>query len=215
MKIKPQLNVKLASRHMVVIITPVTRLDNLAAVEKSILWSKEGCDLNLVWWQSHAHFMPIQETEYTDENGIRIIKTRCDSPGIGGTAERNEVLDYLMSPDCDERHTRICFLDDDNLMLTSYLRSIEILMKEFPNMGYFYDQVNLDGSYRCIAAPQNVRPCGIDTAQGCLPIELVGKERWNVNSSVNDGEFYQAVYSANPDKFLFVNRPLCAYNALV
>jgi hypothetical protein len=193
-----------------VIITPVTRLDNLPFVEKSIRMSMEKSTLPIVWWQSHAHFIPLQEKQGW-EDGIYVVKTRCESPGIGGTAERNEVLDYLT----ERGKCRICFLDDDNLMLTSYLETIQFLMKEFPSKGFFYDQVNLDGSYRCIAAPQNVRPCGIDTAQGCIPIELVGDERWNVNSSVNDGEFYQAIYNKKPLEFLFVNRPLCAYNALV
>lgn len=87
-------------------------------------------------------------------------------------------------------------------------------MDKMPYFGYFFDQVNIDGSPRCIARPENVRPCSIDTAQGCIPAKMIGDSRWNVNSSVNDGEFYQEVFLRNPFKFGFVNRPLCVYNAL-
>ena len=195
-----------------VVITPTTRLDHLPYIEKSIRMAMEQEPrFPVVWWQSHAAHMPIVERhELVD--GLHIVKTKTDIKGKVGGPERNDVLDALAR---SRKKCRVCFLDDDNLMMTSYLKFMHFLMKEFPDKGFFYDQVNLDGSLRCIAAPQNVRPCGIDTAQGCIPMHLIGDERWDINLYEQDGKFYETIYKKAPLEFLFVNRPLCAYNALV
>jgi len=192
------------------IVTPVTRVANLPEIGRSIATAlrNAGEDMPIVWWRSLASFLIVDDVTQTDRALPFLCRmTRCHVTGRVGSAERSDVLDRLAGG-------YVCFLDDDTTMHPEYLATVAHYMRTKPGHAIVVDQVDAAGNLRCIAAPDRVQPCMIDTGQCCVPFDLIGELRWNRDRYECDGEFYQAVYQRHPARFVFVNRTLSIYNGI-
>ena len=121
---------------------------------------------------------------------------------IFGNCQRNAGLDSV-------KEGYVYFLDDDNLMHPNFWK--HYLAIHTTGKAFIGNQELANGQTRK-AAPKHVKTHHIDTAQFCLPMTLIGDNRWKEDAYAADGLFVGYVYHLKYKEFVFLNDTLAYHN---
>jgi len=192
------------------IITPVGRPDHLPRLAQSLSASGLADRFAVVWW-----LMFNGPIDHTPVPGAHVVH-RIESPAHGfdadgrpafGHAQRAHALDLIGDTD-----TGWCWvLDDDNLVHPDFARGLDALIRLHPHARAFVVAQRRADGYTFPVCPENIRPCGIDTAQYILRRDLIGAERIRPGYA-GDGGFVQRVYQREPSAFVLAPNAVLAYH---
>jgi hypothetical protein len=182
------------------IITPCSRLNNLAKIAESI---------NIPWRMFRwivvidAHKQPSDLVNIPKSAEAYWFKDKSSS----GNGQRNFALDLITKSPPDKKYKNfVYFLDDDTLMHPDLYKTINGLKNDFIH----FDQQNTDGSHRIGGT---VKVNHIDSGNAIMDLSLIGDTRWRLDLYQADGIFMERVFAKakNP---LYLKQYLSTYNAL-
>ena len=188
------------------IVTPCCRPQNLPAIEASI--RRQGVPLSdITWWICYDKNPLTGIVKVSDHDGLKVYEGNYTSKtSVAGHGQRNACLDNMLDMD-----SWFYSVDDDNIMPDNFLREVANTSN---TDAVIVDQINKEGVYRLYASPERMTVCNIDTAQFIVKRGLIGDLRFIASDYCADGLFIEALYKASPEKFTFINKPLCYYNYL-
>ena len=178
----------------ITIVTPCSRIDNLATVKESINLDKINAwyivyDCRKVSFKKHFEGDPkIIELEWTDE-------------GCAGHPNRNVALDVI-------KEGLVYFLDDDNLIHPDFWNTEFKLGKV-----YTFNQLRnkRNGEILSGSTPQ---PGSIDMAQCVFDVSLLKGQKFKADAYDADGILIKEL-CAEKSNWEFIDKVLCYYNFLV
>ena len=173
----------------ITVVTPCSRKENLKKIKESINFDRSE------WIIIHDSVFPV--TIFPNDLKIREYH-HSDTKSIVGNAQRNFALDLLHSFE-----GYIYYLDDDNLMHPGIF-DISLI----PNKIYTFNQE--DGLFG-----KHIKIGHIDTAMFMVYYPMVKNIRWNIERYEADGLYIQDCVRYNRNNVIYINKPLCYYNALV
>jgi hypothetical protein len=188
--------------HKLNIITALSRPENLVVMADSITLAAAHFLVN--WWIVGPELpadLPLVAAS------IELIR---HPHSAGGQLQKNQAIERI--PDGNEW---VWILDDDNTAVPGFFERLKIEIARIPTArAVIFSQKSKEGHIRLTAAPQNVGPCNIDTAQFVLRRDLIGDDRI-IDSYCGDGEFIGAIHRRASQVFTFVpDPPLVYYNSL-
>lgn len=195
------------------IITPVSRPDNLPRIRQSILTAINRCQDWQVKWYVVFDAVEINPLPLENAPNLEIVKLASPSVvngtqvSVSGNAQRNLALDQA-------KDGWVYFLDDDTVFHPDLLKHVGPVCSLNPGANIIVSQSFNDGSYRMVAAPENVRLSKIDSGQALLTRDFIGTKRWQLMRYEADGVFLCELYQSAPDRFQFMHLGLCVYNVL-
>lgn len=120
---------------------------------------------------------------------------------------RNYALDQIKTG-------HVAWIDDDNAMEVFFLLALGEALVADPTAAVVFDQRRKEGGIRLVAAPDRMHYGAVDTAQVIAPRDLYGDRRFANRHEGCDGQMYEELFAAAPERFRFVNQPRVIYNAL-
>lgn len=120
---------------------------------------------------------------------------------------RNYALDQI-------ERGHVAWLDDDNTMEVFFLLALGEALVADPTAAIVFDQRRKEGGLRLRAAPDKMHYGAVDTAQVIAPRDVYGERRFANRHEGCDGQMYEELFAAVPERFKFVNQPRVIYNAL-
>lgn len=132
-----------------------------------------------------------------------------EQPDPHGCVKFNEMIDLIPNKDW------IWILDDDNRIHLKFFELLsEYLAKSIQSTtgAFVFGQNRFDALGDLEAAPENMRVGRVDTAQVVFRKKLLNGLRFPEDSKVADGIFYEALYKANPEQFVFVKQIATYFN---
>jgi predicted O-methyltransferase YrrM len=183
------------NNNKITIITPSYRLDNLIKIKDTIPF--EYVDEWIIVYDGSK----INENPhlFIDENNNKIKEYVYIGEGISGNPQRNYALTQITNPD-----TYIYFLDDDNIIHSSFYKLLNILDN---NKLYTFNQMDrLSG--------ENIIFGSIDTAMLLIDYKLMNGIQWKPDEYGADFLFIKECYDNNKENHIFINNNLCFYNKL-
>lgn len=184
------------------IITPCSRMANLAKLSESINIPRRMYRWIVVVDAHQPH--PDQMPKFPSNAEVYFLK---DKNSKVGNAQRNFALHLINSDVPDNAFGKyVYFLDDDTLLHPDLYQTINELKNDFIH----FNQQNPDGSHRIGGA---IKLNQVDTGSVVAKLSLIGQQRWIVNAYNGDGMFWEGVFSRakNP---VYVNKFLSVYNQL-
>jgi len=188
------------------IITPCVRKTNLPVICKSL-----RSDLTLIRW-----IIVLDQKELTSQDYELLNKlqetTTCSVEmlaeykkwSVSGNSQRNAGINAL-------KEGYVYFLDDDNIIHPNFWKYY--LNTVATGKAFIGHQLLADGQLR-EAAPHYVKTSHIDAAQFCLPLTLIGSNRWKADAYEADGLFIGYLHHLKYKQFVFVNDIIAYYNRL-
>jgi hypothetical protein len=211
------------------VITAISRPDNIPALWGSLLMlarslREDKADppgvptLDLCWWvvlDSAPRPLPppLLRILGGKAEAVPIVPLFHASPSRDATgrptfghAQRNAALEYIQDG-------WVWALDDDNLCHPSFGLRLRELLRDHSEAGAFVvGQDRADGR-RLHAAPSEVAPCRVDTAQYVVRRNVIGTERVR-SIHGDDGGFIGRLYARYPERFVFCDEVLAWHNRL-
>lgn len=193
------------------IVTLITRPENLTHLESSIIASF-GVS-NHCW-----HLLPdpryVKSKLPVHGSHIKVINTDI--------SELNPDLNYFSAGYLRNKITRnlnegwIWFLDDDNLVDKQFGRMVGYIIEQYGHgkQAFIFTQKHPNGRTRLIASPKNMRLYYVDMAQLLINVDLLKRYRFRENCRTEDGFLIEQIYQEQPDKFMFIDKPLVFFNCL-
>ena len=192
------------------IITRCTRLQNIDEVKSSIFENKpEEIEINwhVVFDTKVLKDIDAELLNRLDDENTTLHFRKGDGWGL---SQLNDLIHSL--------HGWIYHLDDDNTIHKDFYSSIlEELDKNPDALAFIFSQwvggKDFSGVNVRRAKPENVEVGKIDLAQWLIHSDL--HERYEYGSGYTaDGEFICDLYKNVANKFTFIDRIMCEYNAL-
>lgn len=190
-------------------VTLVTRPENLGRISESLgeaLARAEHASVEIDWvqmWDERAADFKQVESGIYPPHAYLVMPP---AEWIGEPYLRNAALHVV-------KGGHIAWLDDDNLIVPSFVARVAELLAETPDAALVFDQ-SANGGLRLRAAPGSMIVGGVDTAQVVAPRDLYEGESFRNLSNGTDGYMYSALYAKAPERFRFINEAQVAYNAL-
>lgn len=192
------------------VITPSARPHNLPRIAAALQQSL-GAVGPWHWWvvldlpPTSLSILGIRELVGRMPN-LTIWFHHAPTPGAWGHPQRSAALDHI-------RKGWVWTCDDDNVPHPAFGQRLAELIAAHPlRYAFVFDQQRRDGR-RLVAAPENLRPEGVDTAQYVCHRSLIADERVRPVPA-DDGGFIQRIYQRSPESFVFVNEALTYHNWL-
>jgi hypothetical protein len=196
-------------RHPLAVITPCSRPENLPALKNSIDAGRSSFEIT--WYVVFDELQVPPSIQSELEFGDSVFSVG-EAHSHVGNAQRNLALDNIADG-------WVYFLDDDNLLHPELLPFMRAFIEThslarafvFPQIG------NQASSHTAEARPEHMRPDSVDIAQTFWNRRTIGDVRFKPVHAYNaDGLFIERVRTLHPglEGFVFVNQPLCYYNAL-
>lgn len=188
------------------IITPCVRKENLIKILESL-----RPDLVLIRWiivfdQDQVEISDLELCKQLQEQTTANIEMYATKKrwSVSGNAQRNAAIDLL-------QEGYAYFIDDDNIVHPDFWK--HFLKISQTGKAFVGKQLLEDGQVRD-AAGYLVKTNCIDAAQFCLPVQLIGKNRWKEDAYAADGMFIGYIYHLKYLEFTFINAVLAHYNWL-
>jgi hypothetical protein len=199
------------------IVTPCTRYENLAQIEKSIedsLKKIETSDIDFEWiiaFDTHSLLSIPSEiiNSFQTKSWVHGIFVN-DPTNVVGKAQLNRVIELSNPSDW------IYALDDDNILHVDFFAEFTKAIKDNPDkevvvFNQFVGGKDFTGLQFREAKPENTKYQGIDQAQFVHTVSVLGDERYPMHYA-GDGLMIEKIYASTPEKFLFIDKILCYYN---
>ena len=199
------------------IVTPCTRYENLAQIEKSIedsLKKIETSDIDFEWiiaFDTHSLLSIPSEiiNSFQTKSWVHGIFVN-DPTNVVGKAQLNRVIELSNPLDW------IYALDDDNILHVDFFAEFTKAIKDNPDkevvvFNQFVGGKDFTGLQFREAKPENTKYQGIDQAQFVHTVSVLGDERYPMHYA-GDGLMIEKIYASTPEKFLFIDKILCYYN---
>lgn len=196
------------------IITPVTRVENLPLIYKSL----QNQPIKIKWWvlldpKVHEKYNAVEKqlqslASSADSSAefVIIIEKSPQTNNLGGYSHRNWVMDRLSAEEW------VYNLDDDTILhpaLLPYLHQFDIMNRY---SGIVFAQVNKNGDIRLDVKEDKIKVCHVDTGSIVYKMDIVGDLRFQEGHYVADGYFIEELYAKNKSRFTLRNIPLSYYN---
>lgn len=206
-----------------IVITPVSRPDNLIKIYKSLAENNYpiSVDWHIVFDAAYTGNVDQWKELFAAHEGRSmsiIIHESDQANAVAGHYHRNFVIDKLAvqaSYDNTLQSAWIYHLDDDNIMHSNLLY---FLYKEYNLLRYarvlLFDQVMPNGKDRLIVNRDQIKVGFVDTAMMLCRFAAIGSTRFDVEDYCADGKFIASVYKDNYQQTVIYNQPLCYYNYL-
>lgn len=194
--------------HIINIITPCYRIQNLSKIFNSITSSLMFNRVDVKWYIIFDGKKVAQTPNWLNNHKF-IITDMCNKDGISGNQLRNRALDMINND--NDNNGWVYFLDDDNLLHPEYLAKINYIIDNNPNIEGILTSQQLPGSIRLA---NKVDIGFIDTSQFTLKRKLIGNTRWREDVYEADGIFIKELYDRNKEKFITIDDILCYYNKI-
>lgn len=199
------------------IVTPLSRVENLKALETNISLYQRPDLYNIIWWvivdHTKSDWLLNSDAAYEfDRPGFeRRMLLNPNPNNIAGHSSRNLVLERL---DGRIGHEMDIFysLDDDNILHSDFFLHLGKWVNSFS--GVIVSQKHKNGSLRLLANPDCVLPGHIDTAMYAFKMHIVQGLRFDETDYCADGTFIERLYNLNRDKFTVMPNDNCYYNYL-
>jgi Glycosyl transferase family 2 len=190
------------------VVTPCSRPDTLPALKASIEPGRAYFDIS---WHVvfDANRVPPSVLSWA-QGGDRVFSLGVEGSRVGN-AQRNMALDNI-------EDGWVYFLDDDNLVHPELLPAMREAMEAHPVASAFvFPQIGGQNQYTKEARREHLRADFIDIAQIFWRRRTIGHARFEpVNAYNADGLFVEQIgrLQSGFEGFVFVNQPLCYYNAV-
>ena len=175
----------------ITLITPCSRPENIKILKETL-----NFDYILEWIIVYDSSKVSEITSFDDP---KIKEFLFNEPGsIKGTSQRNYAIKQV-------KGGYVYFLDDDNTIHKNFYEFLDSIV---PGHIYTFDQQNTRRG-------NNIKPYCIDTAQYLVDFDLPGvKEIQWANNTIHDGLYIEQVYGLHPNKWIYINKPICYHNQL-
>jgi hypothetical protein len=206
----------------ILVITPVSRPDNLLAIYNSLA-TNNTTPIEIEWYVVFDLAIKDQLKEWEDRiqaNGTRNIKVHfylSDRANcVAGHYHRNFILEILLDKakgNLGLFDAWICQLDDDNILHPSLAAFMYSQMHILVTKDVFlFAQILRNGATRLQVTKIEVGL--IDTAMMMARLKAIGTIRYDDQDYCADGHFIKEVCKQSESKTFIYNQPLCYYNYL-
>lgn len=132
-------------------------------------------------------------------------------PDPHGCVKFNEMLELIPADDW------IWILDDDNAVHPKFFLMLDTCLNRYAGTktkGLVFSQNREDELGPILfAGPENMRPCGVDTAQVVFKKSLIGPIRFPEDSKLADGVFYEKLFQMQGESaFVFFSDAVTNFN---
>ena len=183
------------------IITPVSRIENLSKIFKSINWNY------VTKWIIVYDKKIIKKNPYLFKNIPSVVELlNFTKNSIRGSGQRNTGIEYLLKE--KKKNSFVYFLDDDNIIHPNFYNIYKKFKDE--NIYTFSQQVKI----RHIRAGNKFKLYHIDTAMFVTSLTIIKNIRWKMNTHETDYHFIKECLSKNKNRYVCINNVGCYYNYL-
>jgi hypothetical protein len=183
------------------IITPVSRIENLSKIFKSINWNY------VTKWIIVYDKKIIKKNPYLFKNIPSVVELlNFTKNSIRGSGQRNTGIEYLLKE--KKNNSFVYFLDDDNIIHPNFYNIYKKFKDE--NIYTFSQQVKI----RHIRAGNKFKLYHIDTAMFVTSLTIIKNIRWKMNTHETDYHFIKECLSKNKNRYVCINNVGCYYNYL-
>ena len=183
------------------IITPVSRIENLSKIFKSINWNY------VTKWIIVYDKKIIKKNPYLFKNIPSVVELlNFTKSSIRGSGQRNTGIEYLLKE--KKNNSFVYFLDDDNIIHPNFYNIYKKFKDE--NIYTFSQQVKI----RHIRAGNKFKLYHIDTAMFVTSLTIIKNIRWKMNTHETDYHFIKECLSKNKNRYVCINNVGCYYNYL-
>jgi glycosyltransferase involved in cell wall biosynthesis len=193
------------------IITRCTRPHNLKEIHKS-LDTSYVMNWHVIFDASRIHDIDVNTLELLYANNVKVYYLKGEDGDYGHNL-LNNVIETITEG-------WVYILDDDNLLNREMFIELEMIIDSNPDCGCVVFSQEVGGRDFTkldvrVARPENMKVGGVDMAQFIIRRELIGDRRFPKGTYVADGIFITELYEFHPEKFIFCEKILTGYNALV
>tara|TARA_B110000211_G_scaffold84701_1_gene99216 strand:+ start:870 stop:1508 length:639 start_codon:yes stop_codon:yes gene_type:complete len=183
------------------IITPVSRIENLSKIFKSINWNY------VTKWIIVYDKKIIKKNPYLFKNIPSVVELlNFTKNSIRGSGQRNTGIEYLLKE--KKKNSFVYFLDDDNIIHPNFYNIYKKFKDE--NIYTFSQQVKI----RHIRAGNKFKLYHIDTAMFVTSLTIIKNIRWKMKTHETDYHFIKECLSKNKNRYVCINNVGCYYNYL-
>lgn len=183
------------------IITPVSRIENLSKIFKSINWNY------VTKWIIVYDKKIIKKNPYLFKNIPSVVELlNFTKNSIRGSGQRNTGIEYLLKE--KKNNSFVYFLDDDNIIHPNFYNIYKKFKDE--NIYTFSQQVKI----RHIRAGNKFKLYHIDTAMFVTSLTIIKNIRWKMKTHETDYHFIKECLSKNKNRYVCINNVGCYYNYL-
>jgi hypothetical protein len=183
------------------IITPVSRIENLRKIFKSINWGY------VTKWIIVYDKQIIKKNPYLFKNTSNIVElSNLTKSSVRGSGQRNAGIEYLIKE--KKNNSFVYFLDDDNIIHPNFYNIYKKFKNE--NIYTFSQQVKI----RHIRQGNKFKLYHIDTAMFVASLSIIKKIRWKMNIHETDYYFIKECLKKNKNRYVCINNVGCYYNYL-
>jgi len=201
------------------IVTAVSRAVNLPAIHRSLIQALEkskGSDVVWVLVIDEPGKLPPEVDSQLQARPPSLAIWRTMYPGgrcIFGIAQKNMGIDVLAA---NGVHCYYHLLDDDNIVHPDFFVRLEVARAANPAARAFvFGQQRWDAIGNLVALPNLMQFGKVDNTMFAVDIRLIGPHRYDFTKyGGEDFHFFNNLYQANKDSFVFLRETLAYYNYL-
>lgn len=189
-----------SQKHLLNIITPVSRPQNLPLIQPEIQQLKNHFAVD--WYC-------IADSRVTRHKpaDIDCIWSVCENVDRGAGVPRNMALNQIYDG-------WVFFLDDDNLVHPAFHIALSFGLSRYPKaIGHIFSQVDRSGKLVRVAKSENMVYSQVDMGQFVVRRSSVGNCRFPRDVYCSDWTFLNKIWEENQSKFEF-HGPATYFNAL-